>query len=85
MNICFIMGKILNKIDLKFVYDKNKKSLSKKNISVVKLELELGDKQKIEAKAYNEMADYIYKNIKQNDIVLIKGKLRENYIDIEEC
>ena len=30
INLCFIQGKVISKKDLKFVYDKNKKSLSKK-------------------------------------------------------
>ncbi len=84
INICFLSGKIVNKIDLKFVFDINKKRLGEKHISVVKVQLRLEDKQVINLHGYNEMADWIYRKVRQGEQVLIQGKLRNNYIEIEK-
>ena len=84
INLCFIKGKVVDKKELKFVYDKNKKSLSKSHICIIKLELELEDKQTIYLKAYNEMADFVYKNVNEEDIIMLQGVLRDNIVEIEE-
>ena len=82
MNLCFLMGEVINEIDLKFVYNVKKKGLDKNHISIVEIELELKDEQIIYLKAYNEIADYIYQHIRKNDFITIEGKIRGNYIEI---
>ena len=62
----------------------NKKRLGEKHISVVKVQLRLEDKQVINLHGYNEMADWIYRKVRQGEQVLIQGKLRNNYIEIEK-
>ena len=84
INLCFVKGKVLSKKDLKFVYNKNKKSLSQKHICIIKLELELENKQIIYLKAYNDVAEYIYRNVKIKDNIIVVGALRDNIIEIEE-
>ena len=84
INLCFIKGKVISKKNLKFVYDKNKKSLSKKHICNIKLELEIENKQVIYLKAYNEIAEFIYINVNEGDNILVEGTLRDNIIEIEE-
>ena len=84
MNICFLSGKVANEIDLKFVYNTAKKNLPKKHISIVKIELDLLNKQIIELHAYDEVADYVFRNINENDFIIIKGKIRNNFIEVEE-
>ena len=42
------------------------------------------DKQIIRVKAYDEIADYIYQNVKQNDFIAIEGKIRDNFVEIEK-
>ena len=83
MNLCVIDGKVINEIDLKFIYNSKNKSLYKKHVSIVKIELELNNKQIIKVHAYDEIADWAYRNLKQNDIVLLQGKLRNNYMEVE--
>ena len=83
MNLCFLIGKVINEIDLKFVYNLKKNGLDKKHISIVEIELKLTDEQIIYLKAYNEIADYIYQHIKKNDFIAIEGKIRDNFIEIE--
>lgn len=82
INFCFLSGKITNIVNLNFIYNKNKKGLSKNNISSVELDLQLKNKQIIKAKGYDEMADYIYRNLKQGDYILIQGIVRDNYVEI---
>ena len=84
MNLCFLMGKVINEIDLKFVYNVKKKGLDKNHTSIVEIELKLKDEQIIYLKAYNEIADYIYQHIKKNDFITIEGKVRDNFIEIEK-
>ncbi len=84
INLCFIKGKVVNISDYKFIYKKNKKSIGDKNICVIKMELELNNNQIVWGKGYNEMADFIYQNVKKEDIILVKGALRDNIIEIQE-
>ena len=84
VNLCFLSGKVINEIDLKFVYDSSKKALGKKHISIVKIKLELLDGQVIELHAYNEIADYVFRNIKKCDYITIQGKLRNNYVEVKK-
>lgn len=41
INRCYISGKIVNKIDLKFIYNEQTKSIGKKHVSVIELDIEL--------------------------------------------
>lgn len=84
MNLCFISGKVANKIDLKFIYNPVTKSLNKRHTSIVLVNLELEDSQIIKLCGYDEMADYIYKNIKQNDIIWIRGSISMDIVEIYE-
>ena len=84
VNLCFLCGKVINEMNLKFIYDSRKKTLGIKRISIVKIELELLDKQIIELHAYNELADYAFRNINKNDLITVKGKIRNNFIEVDE-
>lgn len=78
MNEVFLIGKVISEIEFKFIIN------SKHKKSVVKFMLKTEDRQKIKIIAYNEKADYIYQHIKQNDFITIEGKIRDNFIEIEE-
>lgn len=82
LNLCYLSGKILNKVDLKFIYDSKRKSISKRHTSVVELILRLENENIIVAKGYDDIADLIYRKLKQCDIILIEGRLRENGVEI---
>ena len=84
LNICFFMGKVINKVDLNFVYNKRKKRLSKRHICIVNLELELEGKEHIALKAYNEIADFVYKNVKEGDNIFVQGILEGEFIEIDD-
>ncbi len=84
INLCFLSGRVENKIDLQFIYYQRKTVLEKKHISMVEIELQMKNKQRIILRAYNEIADWIYQNIKQKDYIFIQGRLHSKFIEIEE-
>ena len=85
INLCFLSGKVINEIDLKFVYNSQKRSLDKKHTSIVKIELELQDGQVIQLHAYNEIADYVFINVKKGDYIFVQGEVKSNYVEINWC
>ena len=68
MNLCFIKGKILEKINFQFLYQK-------KNISIARTKLELQNGSIITIKGYDEMADWMIQKIKKEDEVIMQGEL----------
>ena len=82
--MCFLSGKVINEIDLKFVYNSQKRSLDKKHTSIAKIELELQDEQVIQLHAYNEMADYVFRNVKKSDYIFVQGEVKNNYVEIKQ-
>ena len=68
MNICFLIGKIISKIDFKFI-------INSKNISIAIFKIELENKSQITVKAYNDLADYCYSKLKKGNMILIEGTL----------
>ena len=71
MNEVFLIGKIITDIDFKFI-------INSKNISVALFEIELLDKQIVKLKAYNEMADFCYSRLNQNNWIFINGKIESD-------
>ena len=85
MNLCILSGEVINEIDFKFVYNPLKKSLSQKHISIVPILLQLENNQKIWLKAYNEMADFIYQKVNQGQYILVEGRVKADYIEVDYC
>lgn len=85
MNLCILIGRVINEVDLKFIYKIKEKHLDKEHNSIVIIELESLNKQIIKLHAYDEMADFIYQSIKQGDIILIEGKIHNDFIEIKKC
>lgn len=74
MNEVFIIGKIITEAKFDFI-------LNSKHISVSRFKImTIYDKQEINITAYDEMADYVYVNIKQGNFVMINGYLRNNEV-----
>lgn len=84
MNLCILSGKIINEIDLKFIYNSRYKKLERKHISIVEIELEMKNEQKIKLCAYDEIADCIYRSAQKSNSIIIEGKVRNNYIEIND-
>lgn len=75
MNICFILGKVISKVEFKFIYNS-------KDVSISIFKIMLRNKSTIECMAYNDVADYIYRNVKIDDMLLIEGKIHNDSIEI---
>lgn len=48
------------------------------------LKIELLDKTELEIIAYNEIADYVFRNLKKNDAIFANGRITENKVEIKE-
>ena len=68
MNLVYIQGKVVSKIDFKFI-------INSKNISVAIFKVELRNKSVIVVKAYNEVADYCYRKLSEGREIIIEGRL----------
>ena len=68
MNICILQGKIISKIEYKFI-------INSKNKAITYFEMELLDKNIIKIKAYNDMADKCYRILSTGNEISIVGKL----------
>ena len=77
MNICFLLGKVVDDVEFKFIYNS-------KNISISIFKLMLSNKSIVECEAYDEIADYIYRNIKRDDLIFIEGSIKDKSIQIYE-
>ena len=78
MNEVFIIGKVITEVKFDFI-------LNSKHISVARFRvITVRDKQEIEIMAYDEMADYIYANLKHKDVVIINGYLEYNKVILED-
>lgn len=73
MNLVFIKGKIIEKIEFKFIYSKNKTKNTP--ISIAQSKVELDNKSIIDVIGYNEKADWMYRNLTINEVIYIEGKL----------
>lgn len=73
MNLVFIKGKIIEKIEFKFIYSKNKTKNTP--ISIAQTKVELDNKSIIDVIGYNEKADWMYRNLTINEVIYIEGKL----------
>ena len=69
MNLCILSGKIISKIEFKFV-------INSKNKSIAYFDMQLSNQNIVRVKSYNEMADYIYRKFKTGQIVILEGKIR---------
>ena len=78
MNLCILLGKIKSDIEFKFI-------INSKNKSIVEFKIQLLNESIVQIQAYNEMADYCYKEMNKNDMIFIYGKLNQaGKIIIEE-
>ena len=76
MNLCFLQGKVINKVEFDFI-------LNSPNISIVNFKIELSNKSIVTIKAYNELADFCYSKLNPNDKLFIYGYICENIIIAE--
>ena len=83
MNIVIICGKIISKIEFKFIYDRYKNNASIQNndneiykhISIAKCKIKLSNNSIIEIHGYDNIADYMYSKLSENDNIYIIGRI----------
>ena len=63
MNFCVLYGKIVSEIEFKFI-------IKNKNKSIAFFDMLLFNKSVVRVKVYNEVADYIYRNLNKNQYVI---------------
>jgi hypothetical protein len=73
MNEIFIIGKVVSKIEYKFIIN------CKKYFSKVDFKIELNN-QEFKIKGYNNIADFCYRKLKINDEVFINGKIKSDMV-----
>ena len=82
MNLCFFSGIIESKPDFKFIISKELNFKDSLHISISKFYLKIDENTKVLVKAYDELADYCYKNHKRGDFISVYGKIND-LIEIE--
>ncbi len=78
MNICILQGKIISKIEYKFI-------INSKDKAIAYFEMELIGKTIIKVKAYNDLADKCYRKLITGNEIYIEGILEiSGEIEIQE-
>ena len=77
MNICFLYGKIVSKIEFDFLYN------SKAHISVASFQIVV-DTNIINISAYDECADKIYKEYSKGDFAILQGYFNGKEVIIKQ-
>lgn len=77
MNLCFVMGCVVDEVKFDFI-------LNGKNDSIVNFKIKLLNDSEINVKAYDEVADYCYRKLNTKDVIFIKGELDANLDIIAE-
>lgn len=78
VNICFFRGKIISKINFKFIVGKNG-SLSNKHTSVCYFDIELDNSSIIHIKVYDNKGDLCYQKLKTGNVINFYGSLCQNH------
>lgn len=68
MNFCILKGKVIEDIEFNFIYNSKK-------ISIAKTKIRLDNESVITIKGYNEMADWIYRNLNYKNNIMVYGKI----------
>lgn len=71
MNLCILLGEIVSDIEFKFI-------IKGKNKSIAYFDMLLLNKSVVRVKAYNEMADFVYRKLKRGQLVMVEGKVRSD-------
>lgn len=84
MNLVIICGKVISKVEFNFIYDRysvNEEILDNKkydHTSLARCKLKLLNGSIVEIYGYDDTADFMYRYLKENDNVLLEGKIDSN-------
>ena len=86
MDLCFFSGIIESEPDFKFIISKKLNFKDSLHISISKFYLKIDENTKVLVKAYDELADYCYKNFNRGDFISVYGKINDLIeIEIDFC
>lgn len=81
MNVCIIMGRILEEINFNFIYNN-------KYVSIANCKIEIAKETQIEIYGLDEKADYMYSKLNKDGTILVYGSIvnegRTNKIEVKE-
>lgn len=79
MNLVIVYGTIVTNVDFKFIYDRygyDKDNIEKySHVSIASCKLKLLNESVIEIYGYDNVADFMLKNLNINDNIYVEGKL----------
>lgn len=84
MNLVIIYGKIVSEIEFKFIYDRYidcgrvTEEMKHKHISLARCKVEILNGSVIEIYGYDDIADYMYRNLKEGENIVVEGRLESN-------
>ena len=78
MNEVFLIGKVLTDVEFKFMINSKRIAKARFKIKVII------DNEIINIVAYDEIADYVYKNINTQNMVMINGCIENNNVIIKK-
>ena len=73
MNEVFLIGNIITNINFDFM-------INSRNMSISRLKIRTLDNHNINICTYDSLADFAYSELKENDVIFIYGKLRQDYV-----
>ena len=92
MNLVIVVGTVVTEVEFKFIYDRYKEVIAtEENIehkssysdkynhtSIAKCDIKLSNNSIIKIYGYDEIADYMYRDLVCNEYILVEGKLDSN-------
>ena len=83
------MGKIVSDIEFKFIYDRYKDKTNNndkyKHTSIARCKMKLLNDSIVEIYGYDNIADFMYRNVHCNDTIQLEGKLDSNMMVEISC
>ena len=76
MNEVFLIRKLISDIEFKFI-------INSKNKAIACFEIETADNQIVKIQAYNQLADFTYSKLNENDKVFINGYIEANVVIVK--
>ena len=86
MNICFFSGVISTKPDFKFIISNKLNFKNSLHISISRYNLKIDNNTILFIKAYDELADYCFRNLKIGDYIAVVGRINGiSEVEIDFC
>lgn len=82
----FLVGTIIEEPEFKFIISKNLNFKECMHMSISRFNLKIDNETIITVKAYDEIADFCYSNLKKGNFITISGNINDSFeIVIDFC